>query len=266
VASDRRRAPVGATTGPEADAQADDLARARAAELLADPQRLAELRHDARMTAALGVAFSILFVAGLLLVSTAPGGSAATEQVRAFYDGDGARLVMLGAVYVLPFAAVAFLWFIASLRSWLRFRASRLAGVFSTVQLLAGAAFIALLLGGAGAMAVGPLARDLAGPEFDVDTFRHFTVFSRVLFMIFAMRMAAMVVMTTATIGSEAGLFPGWFRLLSAGVAAALFLAATLNVWLVILFPAWVLALCALIVMGTREGRLSVAAEDDQAL
>ena len=115
-------------------------------------------------------------------------------------------------------------------------------------------------------MAVGPLARDLAGLDLDVETMRHFSVFSRVLFMIFAMRMAAMVVMTTATIGSEAELFPGWFRLLSAAVAAALFLAATLNVWLVILFPAWVLALCALIVMGTREGRLSVAAEDDQAL
>ncbi|MFM9105555.1 MAG: hypothetical protein ACKOWF_02515 [Chloroflexota bacterium] len=248
------------------DAEADDLARARAAELLSSPERLAELRKDARLTAALGVAFSVLFVAGLLLLYTAPGAGAPVEELRAFYDGGDARKVVIGAVYVLPFAAVAFLWFIASLRSWLRFRASRLAGVFSTVQLLAGAAFIALVLGGAGAMAVGPLARDLDAVQFDLDTIRHFTVLARVLIMIFAMRMAAMVVMTTATIGAEAGLFPGWFRGLSIAVAAALFLAATLNVWLVALFPAWVLTLCALIVAGAREGQLSGAAEEDLAL
>jgi hypothetical protein len=245
---------------------ADDLARARAKELLRDPARLAELRRGARMTAAIGIAFAVLFLVGSLLLFSIPHANAPEAELTAFFGESGkTRPVLIGGLYVLPFAAVTFLWFIASLRSWIRFRADRLSGVYSTVQLLAGAAFITLMLGGAGAIAVIPLARDLAGISLDADTARQFALLARVLLMIFAMRMAAMVVMTTATIGTQAELFPKWFRLLSMAVAAALFLASSFSPWLIALFPAWVLVLCGLILLGSRR-LWSLADLDDDTL
>ena len=240
-----------ATDGSEGSAVESALDRAR--ELREDPARLAELRREARLTAAIGIVFAVLFTAGLLLIFFSSGANPFGAGNSVDDIGGTSRPVLIGGLYLLPFAAVTFLWFLASLRSWIRFRADRLSGVFSTVQLLSGAAFITLTLAGAGAVAVIPLARDLTGIEFDPATARHFAVLARVLVMIFGMRMAAMVVMTTATIGAQASLFPGWFRVLSIAVAAALFLAASFSFWLVALFPAWVLVLCALIVTGSRK-------------
>jgi hypothetical protein len=61
------------------------------------------------------------------------------------------------------------------------------------------------------------------------------------------MRMAAIFVTTTAKLGHEAQLLPRWFVFGSYGVAAALFLVATLNLWLVVVFPLWVLVLNGMI-------------------
>ena len=47
-------------------------------------------------------------------------------------------------------------------------------------------------------------------------------------------------------------MFPRWFVFASYGVAAALFLVATLNVWLVVVFPLWVLALNGIIWLHGR--------------
>jgi hypothetical protein len=61
------------------------------------------------------------------------------------------------------------------------------------------------------------------------------------------MRMAAIFVTTTAKLGYDAQLLPRWFLFGSYGVAAALFLVATLSVLLVVVFPLWVLALSGII-------------------
>ena len=76
---------------------------------------------------------------------------------------------------------------------------------------------------------------------------RQFSLYSRTLLIIFGMRMAAIFVTTTAKLGHEAQLLPRWFVFGSFGVGAALFLSATLNVWLVVVFPLWVLVLNGII-------------------
>jgi hypothetical protein len=76
---------------------------------------------------------------------------------------------------------------------------------------------------------------------------RQFPLYSRTLLIIFGMRMAAIFVTTTAKLGHEAQLLPRWFVFGSYGVAAALFLVATLNVLLVFVFPLWVLAVSGII-------------------
>lgn len=44
-------------------------------------------------------------------------------------------------------------------------------------------------------------------------------------------------------------MFPVWFLVVSYVVAAFLFLAATLSVWLVLVFPAWIIVVCAMIAL-----------------
>jgi hypothetical protein len=61
---------------------------------------------------------------------------------------------------------------------------------------------------------------------------RMLTYLSDSLQLIFAMRMAAIFVMTTTNIGRSAGIFPRWFIVVSIAVAAILFLSASLSLWL----------------------------------
>jgi hypothetical protein len=66
------------------------------------------------------------------------------------------------------------------------------------------------------------------------------------------MRMAAVFVVSTTNIGRFAGIYPRWFILFSFAVAAAMFLSASLNYWLIVVFPVWVLVLSGLLYAKAR--------------
>jgi hypothetical protein len=119
--------------------------------------------------------------------------------------------------------------------------------LLSTVQMLSGVAFITLAFAAAGSATIVANGVELADLPVDPAVARLFPLYSRTLLIIFGMRMAAIFVTTTAKLGHEAQLFPRWFVFGSYGVAAALFLVATLNVLLVVVFPLWVLVLNGLI-------------------
>jgi len=205
------------------------------------------LTRAARLTCGLGLAFAILFVVALLSFTSAPKAGASDAEVVAFYGGSNQRLIQLGGLYLLPFAAVAFLWFIAALREWVAGSARTIDHVVSTVQMLAGVSFITLTFAAAGAATIVSLSGSLSPLPLDPALARQFPLYGRTLLMVFGTRMAAMFVMSTAKIGYGANLFPPWFMVGSAVVAVALFLVATLYVWLVMVFPLWMLVLCGVI-------------------
>ena len=65
--------------------------------------------------------------------------------------------------------------------------------------------------------------------------------------------MAAIFTSTTAKLGHQAGVLPAWFVWVSYVVALALFLVPTLDPWVSLVFPVWVLLLAAVIhVQRTR--------------
>jgi len=125
--------------------------------------------------------------------------------------------------------------------------------LLATVQMLSGVGFITLAFAAAGAATIVASSVELANLPVDPGVARQVPLYSRTLLIIFGMRMAAIFVTTTAKLGHEAQLFPRWFVFGSYGVAAALFLVATLNVWLVVVFPLWVLALNGVIWFHTRN-------------
>jgi hypothetical protein len=70
----------------------------------------------------------------------------------------------------------------------------------------------------------------------------------------FAIKMAAMFVISTSNICRKAGILPRWFGFSGLAVGVTLLLTPTISPWLVVVFPVWVLVLAALLLTGT--GRL----------
>src|SRR3954469_1639079 len=204
-------------------------------------------RHAARLTSVLGIAFAVLFLVALAMLNRTPGPRSTDQELVAFYASGAQRAIVLSGLYVLPLAAVAFLWFIAALRQWVEMSSRTIDQLLATVQMLSGVAFITLAFAAAGAATIVANSVELANLPVDPTIARQFPLYSRTLLIIFGMRMAAIFVTTTAKLGHEARLFPRWFVFGSYGVAAALFLAATLSIWLVVVFPLWVMLLSGII-------------------
>jgi len=209
-------------------------------------------RHAARLTSVLGIAFAVLFLVGLAMLNRTPGPRSTDQELAAFYASGAQRAIVLSGLYVLPLAAVAFLWFIAALRQWVERRSRRIDRLLATVQMLSGVAFITLAFAASGAATIVAASVELANLPTNPYVARQFPLYSRTLLIVFGMRMAAIFVTTTAKLGHEARLLPRWFVFSSYGVAAALFLVATLNLWLVVVFPLWVLVLNGIIWFQTR--------------
>ena len=121
-------------------------------------------RHATRLTSLLGIAFAVLFLAGLALLTRTPGAHATDADLVAFTSGNQRRILLSG-LYVLPLAAVAFLWFIASLRQWMEMSSRKIDHLLATVQMLSGVGFITLAFAAAGAATIVASSVELANPR-----------------------------------------------------------------------------------------------------
>src|SRR4051794_15493750 len=105
----------------------------------------ATVREDRlRTPAAAGVAgllFAVLFVASILLLHQRPPADATAPEIAGWYV-DHAGTVGIVGLYTVPFAGIAFLWFVAALRSRIGVHEDRF---FATVFLGSGILFVALL-------------------------------------------------------------------------------------------------------------------------
>jgi hypothetical protein len=215
---------------------------------LADVSRQS-LRRAAALTGAVGAAFSILFLISLWLLRTAPRPKDSDQEYIDFYTGDDRRAIVLVGLYLLPLSAVAFIWFTAALRQWAAHSTRRGSQMIGTVQLLSGIGFITLTLVSAAASILPAAIVELTEENFDADLARQFPLYGDALLLVFGVRMAAMFVMTTTNIARHSGMMPRWFQIVSFAIAAILFLSYSLSVWLVVIFPAWVLAFGALVIL-----------------
>ncbi|HET7093951.1 MAG TPA: hypothetical protein VFI22_10745 [Thermomicrobiales bacterium] len=206
-----------------------------------------EFRRAARLTSLFGIAFAMLFTVGLYLLTATPGPRASDQTLAAFYAGGNRRWIFIGGLYLVPFSAVAFLWFIAAVRRWAELSGRPVDHLLSTVQSFSGVGFITLVFAAAGAATVVAASIDLGNTAVDPVLARQFPLYGQVLLMVFGLRMAAIFVTATANIGHRAGIYPRWFAYGSYAVAAVLFLTASLNRLLVLVFPLWVVVLCGLI-------------------
>lgn len=201
-----------------------------------------ERKHDRLATpwaaGVAGVVFAILMAAAIVLVRIAfPGGGGGDDVT---VDA-GQRSAVRTALALLPFAGIAFLWFMGALREQAGEGEDRFV---STVFLGSGLVFVATLFGAAAAAAT-VLGESQQHPPFG----RHFTY---VLLTTYAMRMAAVFIITTSTIGRRLGAFPRPLVVLGYLAGLTLLVVGTNLPWSELVFPAWALVLSLNILWGRR--------------
>jgi hypothetical protein len=150
------------------------------------------------------------------------------------------------SLHLVPFAGIAFLWFIGVVRDQLGNVEDRL---FSTVFLGSGLLFLAMLFVGA-VLSSGLLAM-FAGSSVNADLFAYGRNITQTLISVYAMRMAAVFTISVSTVGLRASAMPRWVSYIGYVVALILLVAAGEHKWTQLMFPAWVL-LVSVVILFTR--------------
>jgi hypothetical protein len=206
-------------------------------------QRGRSLRTAATITAVVGALHAILFLLAWWLLSDAPGADAPDAEIVEYY----------GSLYLMPFAGMAFVWFIVALRMWEEGTTHRRSVLQSNLQLISGIVYVALFFVGAAASSVVAGSVQFADGETDPEFARQFPVFGTTVIFVFAFRMASMFVFTTSALLLRAGVLPRWFAWSGYAVATFLLLSASFVQWFVIVFPIWLLVLSALLLRTARH-------------
>ncbi len=200
---------------------------------------LPEARHAVRTpraAAIAGIVFSVLLSISLLIIRLSI--VAKSRDLSTWLADSFHRNIVALALNLIPFAGIAFLWFIGVVRDHLGDREDRF---FSTVFLGSGLLFVAMLF--ATAAVGGVLATNVADSipgtagnavwEFELQVTGAFLT-------IYAMRMAGVFMIATATLALRTAFMPRWYAIF--GYTCALILLLTINFapWIEFLLPIWV--------------------------
>jgi hypothetical protein len=193
-----------------------------------------------------GLLFSVLFFGTIVLLRLHPAKNATAAEIHAFYRGGNGRYVTLIGFYLAPFAGIAFLWFAAVLRDHLVHRMDRF---FDTVFVASAVLLVAMIF--AGAASAGTLAAMVKFegarlPSPGAVQFAHGLANSFVF--VFAIKMAAVFMMVSSTIGFRTGGLSRWLVYATWALAAFLLVSVAYYELVVLVFPVWV-ALVSLLIL-----------------
>nr|CRL69176.1 hypothetical protein CPGR_01428 [Mycolicibacterium komanii] len=196
-----------------------------------------------RSAALAGVAFALLFATALVLIRMVlpEDGEPGSQWVREH------SINMRIAAILMPFAGIAFLWFMGVLRDGMGRYEDKF---FATVFLGSGLLFLAMMFS---AVAVGVgLERSGAAMHPGVAAFGQMMLVT--ISKTYALRMAAVFMISLATIWLRTRLMPRGLAIATYVVAVGVLLAADISMWLVLIFPAWVLAVSVVLLARRRPG------------
>jgi len=200
-----------------------------------------------RAAALAGIAFGLILIIVVVLLHLAvPPGQGQSEWI----SDDSKRSKVKLALELVPFAGIAFLWFIGVIRSRLGDREDKL---FATAFLGSGLLFVAMLF--TSAATIGALLVAYDGPDpLPANDVKLVSALSTALLATFGIRMAAVFTLVVTNLGRRTGIVPRWLQVFGYGTALVLFLAPPRTFWAILLFPTWVLLLSAEILIASLRG------------
>ena len=192
-----------------------------------------------RAAAVAGILFALLYGISLVLIRLSIPAELAAGAVWLAARGTTVSL----ALNLVPYAGIAFLWFIGVVRD-------RLGGLedrfFATVFLGSGLLFLAMNFAGA-ALAGGLLSSYAAvsGDLVESGVFAYSRAAMYHLLNVYAIRMAGVFMISLGTIWIRTGLMHRGWALLTYSLALILLVSIGFSLWVTLIFPGWVLAVSA---------------------
>ena len=203
-----------------------------------------------RAAAVAGIIFSVLFTTSMVLIRLAIPEDLRGTNITTWLQGNTATISL--ALTIVPFAGIAFLWFMGVVRSRLGALEDQF---FSTVFFGSGLLFLAMMF--ASAASAGGI---LSSYAIEADTLIKSGVatFGRAIMYaitnIFGVRMAAVFMISLATIWIRTRVMPRVFVFLTYALALLLLVSSNLTLWLVLAFPAWVFVISVFILIISLRG------------
>jgi len=211
--------------------------------MMEEEQTLTHARLKTPRAAAIaGIVFSILFIVSVVLVRISV---PASPQDAGTWLSGGWKTVRF-ALHLLPFAGIAFLWFIAVLRDRMETYEDRF---FDTVFLGSGLVFLAMLFA-SGALAGGILM--IYGTTHKLMESGTYTFGRTVIHHIvnvYAVKMAGVFMISACTLSIRTGIFPRWVAFLGYALALMLLLSIGYFNWILLVLPLWVLLVSCYILL-----------------
>jgi len=212
-----------------------------------------------RAGAIAGILFSILFIVSVVLIRLSVPDNPGDPGTWLSHSAKSIGL----ALDLLPFAGIAFLWFMGVLRDRMGTNEDRfLATVFLGSGLLfLGLTFVSSALTGGLMMAYQAVPEKLMVSG----TYAFGRAVTYELVNVYALRMAGVFMFSTCTLAIRIGIFPRWMAFL--GYVLALFLLLSIGHygWAPLVFPLWTLVVSVYVLLanysarGDVQGRRAVA-------
>ena len=216
-----------------------------------EPVSIRQRLTTPRAAGVAGILFAILFGTSIVLLRNAL--DSQPDSIAAWTGPEAAQIRF--ALGLMPYAGIAFLWFIGVIRDRLGDLEDRF---FATVFLGSGLVFIAMLFASS-AIAGGILA---ASQELDARSVLEVTTFARGEMLeitnVYALRMAGVFMISLGTVWLRTGLMARWAVVLTYVLALTLLLMITLSLWVQLVFPAWTLLISALILVRSTRSEMQL--------
>jgi hypothetical protein len=200
-----------------------------------------------RAGAIAGIVFSTLFIISLVLIRISV--PADPQETGTWLSGGGKTVIL--ALNLLPFAGIAFLWFVGVVRDRIGAYEDRF---FATVFLGSGLLFLAMLFASS-AVAGGIMMMYGETPgklmQYGIYTFGRAVAYQ--IMNVYAVKMAGVFMITTCTLAIRTGILPRWMAFLGYGLAMMLLLSSGYLSWAPLVFPLWVLLISVHILLANLK-------------
>ena len=203
-----------------------------------------------KSAAVAGIVFSLLMftIFGLLRLSI----PADPLEPGVWLAADTTTIAL--ALNLVPFAGVAFLWFIGVLRDRLGQQEDRF---FATVFLGSALLFLVMLFAAAGVIGAVMILASTAEPnELISSTIFHYArAVAYILNNVYATKMAAVFMISTSTVVIYTSIAPRWIAYIGYLLASVLLFGSYYIGWSFVILPAWVFLMSAYILVDNLRSR-----------
>ena len=207
-----------------------------------------------RAAAVAGIVFSVLVITSFVLLRR----SVPADPLEAGAWLQTRMGTVALALNLVPFAGIAFLWFVGVLRDRLGGREDRF---FATLFVGSSLLFLAMLFFSA-AVAGGIIIAFAAAPDYvlHAGTFTFARAITYEIMNIYTIKMAGVFMIATSTLALRTGFIARWIAFLGYALAVLLLLSSRNMEGILLAFPLWVLLVSLYILVDERRRPSQVSA------